>query len=116
MTDEKEKCYKDRSVWLRGLFMLLFIFLMGIAKFVTLVVVVLQFLQVLFTGKVNVYLLQFGKSLSVYQYQIMLFLTYNSETQPFPMDNWPENSSEHSSEHSQESSAENSHEDNPLNK
>ena len=79
-------------------------------------VVVLQFLQVLFTGKVNVYLLQFGKSLSVYQYQIMLFLTYNSETQPFPMDNWPENSSEHSSEHSQESSAENSHEDNPLNK
>ena len=90
MKDEKEKCYKDRNVWLRGLFMLLFIFLMGVAKFVMLVVVVLQFLVVLFTAEANDNLLQFGKSLSVYQYQIMLFLTYNSEVRPFPLDDWPE--------------------------
>ncbi len=70
MKDEKEKFYKDRNVWLRGLFMLLFIFLMGVAKFVMLVVVVLQFLVVLFTAEANDNLLQFGKSLSVYQYQI----------------------------------------------
>lgn len=90
MTDEKEKCYKDRNVWLRGLFMLLFVFLMGVAKFVTLVVVAVQFLQILFTGKINAHLLTFGKSLSLYQYQVMLFLTYNSDVQPFPMQSWPE--------------------------
>lgn len=89
-----EKSYKDRNVWLRGLFMLLFVFLMGVAKFVMLVVVVLQFLLVLLTGKVNDNLLQFGKSLSVYQYQVMLFLTYNSQVQPFPMGDWPESGSE----------------------
>ena len=65
MMDEKVKSYKDRNVWLRGLFMLLFIFLMGVAKFVTLVVVVLQFLMVLLTGKANNNLLQFGNSLSI---------------------------------------------------
>ena len=96
MNDEKEKCYKDRSVWIRGLFMLLFVFLMGIAKFVTLAVVALQFLLVLFTGKINNNLLLFGKSLSAYQYQVMLFLTYNSEVQPFPIGDWPENNSEES--------------------
>ncbi len=90
MTDEKQACYKDRNVWLRGMYMLLFIFLMGVAKFVTLVVVTLQFLTVLLTGQVNNNLLRFGKSLSDYQYQIMMFLTYNSELQPFPMSNWPE--------------------------
>ena len=70
--------------------MLLFIFLMGVAKFVTLVVVALQFLMVLFTAKTNDNLIRFGKSLSVYQYQIMLFLTYNSEFRPFPVGEWPE--------------------------
>ncbi len=97
MIDENQKCYKDRSVWLRGLFMLLFIFLMGVAKFVTLVVVALQFLTLLLTGKINENLLLFGKSLSDYQYQVMLFLTYNSEVQPFPMNNWPEARSEEES-------------------
>jgi uncharacterized protein YqhQ len=94
VNEEKQKCYKDRSVWVRGLFMLLFVFLMGIAKFVTLAVVFLQFLLVLFTGKVNDNLVVFGKSLSVYQYQVVLFLTYNSEVQPFPMENWPTSETE----------------------
>lgn len=93
MNDEKEKSYKDRNVWLRGVFMLLFIFLMGIAKFVTLVVVAMQFLHLLLTGKMNKNLLQFGNSLSVYHYHIMLYLTYNSDVQPFPMSSWPENHS-----------------------
>lgn len=93
MNDEKEKSYKDRNVWLRGVFMLLFVFLMGLAKFVTFVVVALQFLQLLFTGKMNSKLLMFGKSLSVYQYQVLLYLTYNNDIQPFPMDNWPESRS-----------------------
>jgi len=80
---------KNRNVWKRGLFMLLFIFLMGVTKFVTLVVVALQFLMVLFTGQYNDNLLQLGKTLSVYQYQILLFITYNSEFQPFPIGEWP---------------------------
>ncbi|WP_372882410.1 DUF4389 domain-containing protein [Psychromonas sp.] len=85
----KDQSYKDRSVWLRGLFMLIFIFFMGVAKFVTVIVAACQFIVVLFTSEINTNLLKFGKSLSVYQYQIMLYLTYNSEIRPFPVSDWP---------------------------
>ncbi|PKH04099.1 DUF4389 domain-containing protein [Psychromonas sp. MB-3u-54] len=90
MNDQNEQQhYKNRSVWLRGLFMLIFIFLMGVTKFVTVVVVGFQFLVILFTAEKNDNLLNFGKSLSVYEYQVMLYLTYNSEFKPFPMGDWP---------------------------
>jgi len=82
--------YKDRGVWLRGLYMLIFMFVLGLVKFVAFVVIVFQFLTVLFTTETNKKLLRFGKSLSIYQYQIMMFLTYNSEEHPFPMGEWPE--------------------------
>ncbi len=87
--DPKTINYKDRSVWMRGLYMLIFIFLMGVAKFVTMVVVLLQFLAVLFTSETNQNLLKLGESLSRYQYQILMYLTYNSEEQPFPVGDWP---------------------------
>jgi len=78
------------NIWMRGLYMLLFAFLIGVAKFVAFTVVALQFLFVLFTNSTNEKLLSFGKSLSTYTYQIMLFLTFNSEVRPYPMSDWPE--------------------------
>ena len=90
MNDETAKSYKDRNVWLRGLYMLIFMIFLGVAKFVAFVVIVFLFLTVLFTAKTNERLVSFGQSLSTYQYQIMVFLTYNSEEHPFPMGEWPE--------------------------
>jgi len=95
MNTNSTKPYKDRSVWLRGLYMLIFIVLLGIVKFVTFAVIFFQFLSVLFTAETNKQLLMFGRSLSRYQYQIMMFLTYNSEQHPFPMGKWPEPSENH---------------------
>lgn len=88
--NEEAKSYKDKSVWIRGLYMLIFLFFLGVAKFVAFVVIVFQFLNVLFTTETNQQLLKFGKSLSIYHYQVVMFLTYNSEEQPFPMSDWPE--------------------------
>jgi hypothetical protein len=85
----KQKTF-DKKVWQRGLYMLLFGFLIGITKFVTLIVAVGQFIVVVLTGKCNANLLHFGKSISIYQYQILLFLTFNSESLPFPIGKWPE--------------------------
>ena len=73
--------------------MLIFAFCLGIAKFVMGAVVIFQFLNVLFTGQTNDNLLIFGQQLSRYQYQLMLFLTYNSEQQPFPVGAWPSSNS-----------------------
>jgi len=91
MNVETIKHYKDRSVWQRGLYMLLFIFLLGVAKFVSFVTILFLFLSVLFTGEPNEKLVKFGKNLSSYQYQILLFLAYNSEEQAFPLGDWPDN-------------------------
>jgi len=77
------------TIWQRGLYMLLFAFLLGVAKFVVFAVVVLQFLFVLFNGAPNAQLLALGQSLSSYIYQIILFLTFNSEAHPYPLSDWP---------------------------
>ena len=90
MNDEVTKPYKDRGVWLRGLYMLIFMLILGVVKFVAFVVILFQFATVLFTANTNKNLVSFGKSLSIYQYQIMLFLTYNSDEHPFPMGDWPD--------------------------
>jgi len=69
--------------------MLLFSFLLGMAKFVVFGVVMLQFLFVLLTGTPNSQLLVLGQSLSVYIYQIVQFLTFSSDEHPYPFSDWP---------------------------
>ena len=85
-----EENIKSRSTWLRLLFMILFMALWSISRFIVLAVVVLQFFWVLFTGDANQRLLAFGESLATYSYQIISYLTYNTEEQPFPFSDWPE--------------------------
>ncbi len=88
-TENNNMTKQPHTIWQRGLYMLLFMFLIGVAKFITFTVVILQFLFVLFSGAPNVQLLQLGKDLSTYTYQILLFLTFNSEQHPYPFGDWP---------------------------
>jgi len=90
MTNETDNTVNERTIWNRALYMLLFVFCLGLAKFVAFVVIVFQFFSVLFTGAPNPKLLTFGQSLSSYIYQGMLFLTFNSESHPYPLGDWPE--------------------------
>lgn len=80
---------QNGGVWRRGLYMLLFMFLLGVAKFLAFAVILFQFVNVLLTTRTNQNLLRFGNSLSIYHYQVMLFLTYNSEEHPYPIGSWP---------------------------
>lgn len=75
--------------WLRGLFMALFLLIYGVAEILLTAVVLLQFLFALVTGEKNQRLTSFGKSLSIFVYQIILYWTYNSEEKPFPFTSWP---------------------------
>jgi len=84
-----ENTLTEQTVWNRGLYMLLFAFCLWLAKFVAFAVIIFQFLLVVFTKSTNPKLLAFGQSLSSYQYQLMLFLTFNSEMHPYPMSDWP---------------------------
>ncbi len=95
MIDDEDKAtpieehLKSRSTWLRLVFMLVFWALAGVTTFVASVVIVLGFFWVLFTGETNARLKQAGKSIAAYIYQIISYLTYNSDDKPFPFGEWP---------------------------
>ena len=90
MTTDAQNTINERTIWNRGLYMLIFAFCLWLAKFVLFMVVVFQFFSVLFTGSTNDRLLSFGQSLSTYSYQVMRFLTFNTEAHPYPKAEWPE--------------------------
>lgn len=82
---------RSKSTWLRLLFMVVMVLLYAISRIVVAAVVLIQFFYVLFTGAAHEPLIRFGQSLATYSYQIILYLTYNSEIRPFPFDaGWPE--------------------------
>ena len=89
MSDELKEHLKERKTWLRGLYMLLFAIFYAVAEIVLTAVVIFQFLLALFTGKTNERLLKLGQSLSTYIYQILQFLTFNSDYHPYPFGAWP---------------------------
>jgi hypothetical protein len=78
------------DLWVRGMFMILFAIAYSIAELVVVMVVVVQFLVVLFAGRTNEDLQTFGNNLSIYVYQILQFETFNTETRPFPFSPWPD--------------------------
>jgi hypothetical protein len=85
-----EKNLKSRATWTRLLFMIISSILVWLASLVGMVVVVLGFLMVLFTGEVNRELRGVGQSLAAYIYENIRFLTFNTDDKPFPFGNeWP---------------------------
>jgi hypothetical protein len=81
---------KSRSTWLRLFFMIVVSIFYAVARLVTTVVVIVQFFHVLFTGTINEQLRAFGQSLAMYTFEIVSYLTFNSELRPFPFDkDWP---------------------------
>lgn len=86
---------KSRATWTRFLFMVICCFLVSIAGFVGTFVVVLGFLWVLFTGETNRQIQQVGQSLASYLYEIIRYLTFNTEDRPFPLgSDWPSGGNE----------------------
>lgn len=79
----------QQSTWLRGLYMLLLALFYSLAEFVLFAVVVFQFLLVLFTGETNPRLKKLGQSIGIYIYQIVQYLTFNSEYKSYPFGAWP---------------------------
>ena len=90
-----EENLRSKATWTRLLFMAICYFLVSISAFVGTFVVVLGFLWLLFTGEVNRQLQQAGQSLATYIYQIVRFLTFNTDERPFPLGGeWPSGSAE----------------------
>lgn len=88
-----EENLRSRATWTRLLFMVICCVLVSISSFVGTFAVILGFLWLLFTGEVNRQIQQVGQSLATYIYQIIRYLTFNTDERPFPLGGeWPSGS------------------------
>jgi hypothetical protein len=76
------------SSWKRIFFMVIYAAIGGLVRMLIWTVILLQIGSTLLTGKANQNILNFGRSLSIYTYHILLFLTFNTEVLPFPFSEW----------------------------
>jgi hypothetical protein len=90
MDDKTKATLTNLATWKRGLFMVVFAIISGVAKLIVTLVAVFQFVTVLFKGQVNESVIPFGQNLSTYIYQITLFLTFNTDDMPFPFMDFPD--------------------------
>lgn len=90
MDADVDKDNKDKkAIWIRGLFMLLFLVIYGVAEVVVAAVAVIQFGWVVVTEERNPRLERLGASASEFIYEIVCFWTFVSERKPFPFSDWP---------------------------
>ncbi|MBX2857425.1 MAG: DUF4389 domain-containing protein [Cellvibrionaceae bacterium] len=92
MSDKLNSNLTSSKPWMRFLYMVLFSLALYVAIFVTWFLVAAQFLFSLFTGSDNLPLRRFCDSFSTFIYQVIRYLTYNTEEKPFPFSDWPEQS------------------------
>ncbi|MFQ3197090.1 MAG: hypothetical protein ACI8R9_002368 [Paraglaciecola sp.] len=93
--DEKTKAtLTNLDTWKRGLFMVVFAIISGVAKLIVTLVAIFQFITLLFKGEANKAVIPFGQNLSTYLYQITLFLTFKTDEMPFPFLDFPDGTPE----------------------
>lgn len=88
MTENKVP-FANIDTWVRFAYMALFTVLLMAARLVISILVLVQFILVLFSGKDNENLRNLGQGLGKWVYQTIMFLTFNTENKPFPFDEWP---------------------------
>ena len=90
MSQDYKHNIKEQSTWMRGLYMVLFAIFYQLAEIVLFMTVVFQFFLKLVTGDTNPKLRQLGQNLAAYIFQVVQFLTFNSEQHPYPFGDWPD--------------------------
>ena len=89
--DELKNKILNPDHWMRLLLMaLMYIILFSLVKLIVSISLLVQWILVLFAGEPNARLRHFTKGLNRYGYQIMEFISFNSDERPFPLSDWPE--------------------------
>jgi hypothetical protein len=90
MTAQETAAKENRhNAWIRLLYMVLFVVIFNVVEAVSYIVLVVQFIFHLFTGKPNDRLKELGASLAAYVRELVAFFTYASEDLPYPFGSWP---------------------------
>lgn len=78
-----------REDLIRGLFMVLFFVAARVVGVIVTVTALVQFIVVLFGRKPNERAAEFGRELGLYAAGIIRFMSYCTETKPWPFSKWP---------------------------
>jgi hypothetical protein len=78
-----------RAKLLEALCFILFYFIGYIVWILTVAISIFQFLYGIFLKNPNKNLLDFGKNLNLYLYEIVRFISFNTDTKPYPFSPWP---------------------------
>ena len=89
MNSDLKDNIKKQSTWMRGLYMLLFTVFYTLAEILLFTIIVFQFVLKLLTGDTNERLRKLGQTMATYIYQILQFMSFNSEQHPYPFGAWP---------------------------
>lgn len=81
---------KNPDTWLRGLFIVVFGIIFYALYLIIWLLVVFQFVVKVVTGNINTNLLGFSDGLTQYAYQVLRYMTFQSEERPWPFAPWPE--------------------------
>ena len=88
-----EENLRNRSTWKRFLFMIVVAVLFWLGVVVGIIVILLQFFWVLFTGRTKKEFSAVGRQLAEYSREIVLYMSFNTDERPFPFDrDWPSSS------------------------
>jgi len=81
---------KNVDTWVRGLFIIVFAVIFYVLYIVIWLLVIFQFFTKVLTGELNGHLAHFSRSLTWYAFQILRYITFQSEERPFPFSPWPQ--------------------------
>ena len=73
----------------KGLALILFIVLFDLVEVVVVLVAVVQYIMLLATGNTMPSLRELGMSLGGYLKEIVAYLTFETDTKPYPFSSWP---------------------------
>lgn len=76
------------QIWKRIFLMLLFAVVITMVRWLAWAVILLQLFFVLVSGEKNPHILSFGRGLAIYDYHLLLYLTFGTDALPFPFSPW----------------------------
>lgn len=85
MTDK----FEGQAGWKRVIFVALFWVIFYFSQILVALVTIGQCVFVLITGNPNEQLTRFGDSLGKYIHEVLRYVTFNSDKQPFPFSDFP---------------------------
>ena len=83
---------ETRKLWVRALLMLLMCAAFQLAAWILVLTALVQLVFAIFNDEPNRRLQFFGSSVGFYLTQIASFVTFATETTPFPFNDWPASS------------------------